>query len=220
MIHLAGRTREKVNRALEEINVYKQEGLSGAIIEDYHGTLQDVKETLKLLPKDSPKFRIGINLLEDPYYAFELAEKYERQFIQLDTIQASRRFDENLYLLLRRRHPNLYVFGGIRFKYIPPTGKSLEEDIRNGMSRCDAIVTTGEGTGIETPTQKLVEFKKIMENFPLIVGAGLNDRNAREQLAVADGAIIGSYFKEGRTDFHVDRQRVREIVKLINRQQE
>jgi len=32
------------------------------------------------------------------------------------------------------------VFGGIRFKYIMPTGKSLEEDIDFGIRYCDAIV--------------------------------------------------------------------------------
>lgn len=216
MIHLAGRTqKEKIKRALEEADIYAQEGIDGAVIEDYHGTPEDVEETLKSLSERPLKIQIGVNVLRDPYRAFELADKYKGQFVQFDTIQASRRFNENLYNQLRKEYSCLFVFGGVRFKYIPLTGKTLEEDIKDGVSKCDAIVTTGEGTGIETPLQKLIDFRKIMGNsFPLIVGAGVNDKNIREQLAIANGAVIGSYFKNYDTESEVEMARVREIVKL------
>ena len=42
MIHLAGRdSSEKVERALDEIVIYEEEGLDGVIIEDYHGSPDD-----------------------------------------------------------------------------------------------------------------------------------------------------------------------------------
>ncbi|MDD5192131.1 MAG: hypothetical protein PHH54_00860 [Candidatus Nanoarchaeia archaeon] len=47
MIHLAGKKEEKVERALEELMIYQEEGVNGAIIEDYHGTYTDICDTLE-----------------------------------------------------------------------------------------------------------------------------------------------------------------------------
>lgn len=226
MIHLAGRdSHEKIERALKEIRIYEEEGLDGAIVEDYHGRLSDVKDTLESLSKNQYKIRIGVNTLRNPYLAFEFADTYGASFVQFDTIQASagdennlKRFNEKVYNSLRAKYSNIFVFGGVRFKYVPETGKSLEEDIADGMSKCDAIVTTGEGTGIETPTKKLKDFRKIMGNFPLIVGAGVNETNIREQIKIADGAIIGSYLKNGDTQSVVQRERIKRLVDLIREQ--
>ncbi len=106
------------------------------------------------------------------------------------------------------------VFGGVRFKYIPSTGKTLKEDIYDGISKSDVIVTTGEGTGIETPTAKLLDFRNIMGEFPLVVGAGVNKDNIKEQMEIVDGAIVGSYVKGGNTQNPVQRNLVRELVNL------
>ncbi len=224
MIHLAGKNSdEKVKRALEEIKIYEEEDLDGAIVEDYHGSLIDVEETLKILYKNnSIKIKVGINTLKNSYLSLELADRYGADFVQFDTIQASagsennhQRFNENLYNSLREKYPHICVFGGVRFKYIPPTGKTLEEDILDGISKCDAIVTTGSGTGIETPIEKLRDFRKIMKDFPLIVGAGVNDKNISEQMDIADGAIIGSYIKDYDTQAKVQKERVRKLVDLV-----
>ena len=223
MIHLAGRdNHEKIERVLEEIKICEEEGLDGVIVEDYHGNLSDVRDTLESLSKNQYKIQIGVNTLRNPYLAFEFAGMYGASFVQFDTIQASagdennpKRFNERLYNSLREKYSNIFVFGGVRFKYVPGTGKSLEEDITDGMSKCDAIVTTGEGTGIETPTKKLKDFRKIMGDFPLIVGAGVNDRNIEEQIKIADGAVIGSYLKNEDTQSEVQRKRVKRLVDLI-----
>jgi predicted TIM-barrel enzyme len=223
MIHLDGRDyQERATRALYELNIYEEEGFDGAIIEDYHGSLEDVENTLKVLPMPYPKIKIGINTLRNPYLAFKLANKYNAKFIQFDTIQSSagdennpKRFNEKLYMSLRKKYPEISVFGGVRFKYVPPTGNSLEDDIIDGMYKSDVIVTTGEGTGIETPTQKLKEFREMMGTFPLIVGAGVNDKNIREQMDICNGAIVGSYLKGGNTEAKAERKYVRELVELV-----
>ena len=165
---------------------------------------------------------IGINVLRDPYLSFELANRYGAKFVQFDTIQASagdennpKRFNEKLYLGLRKKYPEICVLGGVRFKYVPKTGNSLEDDIADGMFKTDAIVTTGEGTGIETPTQKLRDFRKIMRTFPLIDGAGVNDKNIMEQIEIVDGIIMGSYLKNYNTKAQIQRERVKRIVDLV-----
>jgi hypothetical protein len=223
MLHLAGvGSKEKINRALEEIKIYEKGGFDGAIIEDYHGSLEDIEAVLNVLKKQNSNLVFGINILRNPYLAFEFADRYGAKFIQFDTIQTSKtetlnpgKFNERKYAELRTKYPNISVFGGVRFKYIPSTGKSLEEDIWDGVAKCDAIVTTGEGTGIETPTQKLRDFREILGTFPLIVGAGVNDENILEQMKIVDGAIIGSYLKDYNTKAIIQEERVRKLVNLV-----
>ena len=57
---------------------------------------------------------------------------------------------------------------------------------------------------------------KIRDNLSLFVGAGVDDENVREQLEVANGAIVGSYFKGGRTENRVLRDRVKRLVDLVS----
>lgn len=216
MIHLAGRTKsDKLKRALEELAIYEQENVDGVIIEDYHGNPEDVEETLK---HSQGKFNlvIGINILRNPYQCFKLASMYKCRFVQFDSVQTPD-LDLNLYNEMRTKFPRVAVFGGVGFKYIPPTGNSLETDLKEGKSRCEAIVTTGDGTGIETPIDKLRQYKSLLGEFPLIVGAGVNLNNAYEQLQICDGAIVGSYFKsEGNTQLSIDRTRVRDLMRIFN----
>ena len=217
MIHLAGDTQEeKVSRALEELELYEQEGVDGAIIEDYHGKPADVLETLKQSQGKFEGVVKGINVLRNPYSAFQLAQDYGAKFIQFDNVQVPG-LDLELYTQERGKHPDIAVLGGVGFKYIPPNGKSLEENLIESMQRCEVVVTTGEGTGIETPIKKLKKCKQLLRGFPLIVGAGVDADNAYEQLKITDGAIIGSYFKyNSDTDDYIDRERVREIMDIAN----
>lgn len=229
MIHLSGRdSREKVSRALEEIKIYSENGLDAAIIEDYHGSKLDVENTLSALNSRGHQLRkesglfIGANVLSNPYLSFIFADRYNLDFVQFDTIQSSyghqplnKRFDENKYSMLRENFPNVFVLGGVRFKYVPPTGKSLEEDLADGRSKANAIVTTGDGTGIITPTEKLRNFRKVLGDYPLIVGAGVDNRNIVEQMEICNGAIIGSYFKDGVTHNKVIPEKVKTLVDLV-----
>ncbi|MCX6751044.1 MAG: membrane biogenesis protein, partial [Candidatus Pacearchaeota archaeon] len=113
-------------------------------------------------------------------------------------------------------HQSIAILGGVGFKYIPSTGNPLEQDLEEARPRCEAIVTTGSGTGKETPINKLAQYKKLLGDYPLIVGAGVNKNNAREQLKITDGAIIGSYFKPlGNTFLPIDREKVREIMDIV-----
>lgn len=218
MIHLAGKSgRERITRAIDELNIYQTEGVDAAIIENYHGTVEDVYETLKQRSKIGSRIIRGVNVLRNPYYGFELAHKFGAKFIQFDSIQTQ---DLNLkvYNELREKYPDILVLGGVGFKYIKPTGNPLKADLEEAKSRCDAIVTTGTGTGIETPTEKLREYKKLLGNFPLIVGAGVNLGNVYDQLKIADGAIIGSYFKVNNdTSNYIDRTKVRALMDIANR---
>ncbi len=119
--------------------------------------------------------------------------------------------DVDHYMSYRNKYPNVSVLGGVWPKYYRPVeGSDLKEDLTKAKMLCDAIVVTGSGTGMETPIDKIKTFREIVSDFPLIIGAGVTSDNI-ENLEVADGAIIGSYFKNGNTTSKVDR----ELVKLF-----
>ena len=216
MIHLAGdNKRDKTRRALEELAIYEGEGVSGAIIEDYHGTTNDVIETLKESSRLGFNIFRGVNILRNPYAGFDLAQRFDLKFIQFDSIQ-TKDLNTRLYEGKRTKYPSIVVLGGVGFKYIAPTQNPLEVDLREGISKCEAIVTTGDGTGIETPLNKLREYKVLLREFPLVIGAGVNINNVYDQLKIADGAIIGSYFKPyANTHLPIDRKKVHDLMEII-----
>ena len=224
MIHLAGD--EPVKRALEEIAIYEREEVNGAIIENYHGTVEDVIQTLKKTSSIKPKIVIGINVLPNEFeQAFPLAHKYGADFIQIDYVAG--RYDRGeldfeAYSRCKEKYPNIIVLGGVWPKYYTPVeGSDLEVDLRMGKSRAEAVVVTGAGTGMETPLRKIKRFREVIGGHPLVVGAGLTVDNAYERLCVADGAIVGSFFKEGGdTRNPVDRGKVRDFMSVVGEARE
>jgi membrane complex biogenesis BtpA family protein len=60
----------------------------------------------------------------------------------------------------------------------------------------DAVIVTGFDTGTPPSVENISKCKK-STSLPILIGSGLNSSNVNELLTAADGAIIGSWFKEG-----------------------
>ena len=224
MIHLAGE--KPVQRALEEIAIFEEEGVDGAIIENYHGNIRDIFETLRALENKGQGLVLGVNILPNEYgLAFQLAETYNADFVQLDHVAGIYRsglfgttlLDSRIYNQIKSRHPNIITLGGVHPKYYTPISESdLETDLRQGMGRAEAIVVTGEATGRATPLEKVKLFRRIMGEHPLIIGAGLTPDNAYDSLVISDGAIVGSWFKPNAdTRAPIDRVMVRDFMAVV-----
>lgn len=220
MIHLAGYGRDEVlANAKQEIEIMYRNGVDAVLVENYFGDRVDVENALKLLQREYPDRVYGVNMLGFPEMAFDLARKYGARFVQMDSVcghlepNYERSFLKKLETM--RGDGEIFLLGGVRFKYQPyRSGRSLEEDLELAKERCDAIVVTGAGTGISTDLEKIRTFRTILGDFPLIVGAGMTAETAKEQLAHADGGIVGSYFKEyGQAEYPVDEQRVAAFMK-------
>lgn len=219
MLHLSGYGRDKVlDNAKREIEIMYRNGVNAVLVENYFGDWVDVKNALHYLQANYPDKIYGVNILGDPDVAFDLARKYGAKFVQMDSVcghlepSYEKPFLKKLETL--RGDGDIFLLGGVRFKYQPVrSGRSLEDDLKLGMERCDAIVVTGEGTGISTDLEKIKTFRSILGDFPLIVGAGMTAETVAEQLTIADGGIVGSYFKEyGEAEYPVDEERVKEFV--------
>lgn len=219
MIHTGSLADNMLDLAKQEIEIYLRNGVN-PLVENYFGSADDCEKVLEWMHFAHSDAIYGVNILGDYTWAFELARKYGAKFIQIDSVcghlvpEKDEQYAENLRYY-RKQNPDILVFGGVRFKYQPvKSGRSIMEDLRLGMGRCDAIVCTGEGTGKSTPFDKIEQFKNIVGGFPVIVGAGVTAEAARHTAEISDGAIVGSWFKEGHKDFgSVSEEYVKEFMK-------
>ena len=224
MLHLAGGS-NAIWRAEEEVKIFEDEGLDGAIVENYHGSIVDLIGAADRLGWKRPNLVLGMNILPNEFQlALPIASWTNEKFVQLDyiagtysTIDGTSELPVEEYQKIRAICHDVLVFGGVHPKYYMPLS-DFKQDLITAMSRADAIVITGKGTGEETPLKKLKAARQVLGKFPMIVGAGLNPSNAYEQLSIADGAIVGSALKVGnRTDELVDRQKVRALMKVVEK---
>jgi len=94
--------------------------------------------------------------------------------------------------------------------------RSISEQARDAETEgADAIVITGWETG-SPPDGELTRTVKEKVAVPVLLGSGVNEENVTELLSLADGAIIGSYFKDG-DDWKrpVDAIRVKRLMERV-----
>ena len=237
MLHLNGSSPDRVHDwAKREIEQMYSNGVDAVLAEDYFGTPDDVEWALDYLYSHYPDCVYGVNLLSDTERGFRLAKQYGAAFLQMDSVCGHLRpgrhmrgydkpnldrktcdgdFAERLETL--RTEYSVFLLGGVRFKYQPVrSDRSVEEDLRLGKARCNAVVVTGAGTGIDTGVKKITQFRDALGDFPLFVGAGMTAASCAVQLAIADGAIVGSWFKKnGITEAPVDPERVKAFMEIV-----
>jgi membrane complex biogenesis BtpA family protein len=80
----------------------------------------------------------------------------------------------------------------------------------------DALCVSGLTAGASTDTQILTQVKGAAGDVPVFVNTGVRAHNAAEQLGVADGAVIGTYFKkDGVFENPADQSRVEELMAVV-----
>lgn len=203
MLHLGGDDpADRLSRARTETAILMDGGVDAVIVENYFGDVDDVRRVLEAVSSGPVPPVIGLNVLRDAERAFALADEFPVGFVQIDSVAGHLAPDADAEYAARlaelRAASRALVFGGVRFKYQPVnSGRSEAEDLALGAQRSDAIVVTGDGTGLETAVSKIRRFREALgPSFPLIVGAGVTAENAAEQFQHADAAIVGSFFKD------------------------
>ncbi|WDV25788.1 BtpA/SgcQ family protein [Pediococcus acidilactici] len=222
MLHLKGKSHNDVfDRFKRELELFINNGIDAVIIEDYFGTYKDMDRALSYVSQQGIPIPYGVNCLNVDQMGFSLAEEYHANFVQLDSVvgHVMPRDEDSIaaFIMQKRAEYNGAILGGVRFKYQPVLSKNTErEDLKIAKERCDAICVTGEATGTETPIQKVKCFREAVGDFPLIVGAGMTPQNMSDQFKYADGAIIGSYFKqEHKAENEVSVDNVREVLEQV-----
>jgi membrane complex biogenesis BtpA family protein len=99
---------------------------------------------------------------------------------------------------------------------VPLAPVELEQVARDAAHRglADALVVSGPATGAATPLGDVERVRAVVPDHPLLVGSGVTLETVGPLLAIADGAIVGTWLKVGgRMGSPVDPERVRALVR-------
>jgi membrane complex biogenesis BtpA family protein len=114
---------------------------------------------------------------------------------------------------------------GIRllFNIVPESAvylgdRQIEEVARSTVfnTRPDALCVSGLTAGQETSSALLDRVKQAVPGTPLFANTGVRISNVRDQLSIADGAIVGTTFKHDENIWNeVDEGRVSEFMEKV-----
>ena len=110
------------------------------------------------------------------------------------------------------------------FNIVPEAAKYLgERDIvqiaKSTVFNCkaDALCVSGLTAGVETDQQILKEVKDAVKDTVVLANTGCRIDNIEKQLAVADGAVVGTTFKyDGVFENGVDKERVLRFMDKVH----
>ncbi|MGW4096054.1 MULTISPECIES: BtpA/SgcQ family protein [unclassified Mycobacterium] len=160
----------------------------------------------ELLPDISGPY--GVNVLWDGRASIDLAVATGAQWVReiFTGVYASDfgLWNTNVGEVARHRHR----IGGdgvkLLFNIVPESAVYLaERDLASVTAttvfatKPDGICVSGLTAGASTDTQALQVVKDNAGAVPVFVNTGVRAHNAADQLSIADGAVVGTYFKEG-----------------------
>ena len=176
---------------------------------------------------DRIKVPFGVNVLWDPIASIDLAAATGAIFLReiMSGVYASDfgLWNTNAGETARHRvevgRPDLRLL----YNIVPEAAKYLaDRDIVEIAKttvfnhRPDALCVSGLTAGTETDAQVLLRVKKAVPDTVVFSNTGCRLENIEQQLAHADGAVVGTTFKiDGKFDNPVDRQRVKAFMDKV-----
>ncbi len=227
-----------LRRAFADAEAYIDGGISWIIIENYGDAPYSVRVrdpavlasftvVARELMASFGKVRWGLNLLRNSApealaVAYAVGARYIRVNALVEAISAP---EGILYPVARELAEikgrlgawNIGVLADIHVKHGTPIApRSLEDTARDAVERggADAIIVSGSRTGAPPSPSDLAEARRA--GAPVLVGSGVTPGNIDTLSRLADGFIIGTYFKkQGVTTNPVDRERVAWMMSLL-----
>jgi len=235
-VYNGGGLKDVIARALEDAQELLEGGVDGLEVENFSDPTyfpQDVGPELvaaMAIVSDhvvrAATKPVGICILSDPKASLSVAHAVGARFIRATFFTEASVDVSGLVLpkpheLLRFRKfldPSIKIFTDVHIKHSAPlVNRPIGDsalDAKYFLS--DAVIITGTHTGRETKMEDLVEAKKAVEQFPVLVGSGFRKESAAQLLQYADGAIVGtSLKKDGISSNPVDRRRVKDLMDVV-----
>lgn len=213
--------KEIVNKCILEANIYKKANIDSVMIENMHDipylkrnvgpeitSMMSIigYEMRKVFPTDP----LGVQVLAGANKeALSIAYSNDLNYIRAEGFVFSHIGDEGVFEsdageLLRYRKAigadKVKVFTDIKKKH---SANFITSDVDIGeMAKnaeffgSDGVIITGSSTGGEASVEDLQLVRKSTE-LPIFIGSGLTLDNIDTFFSLADGFIIGSYFKKG-----------------------
>jgi membrane complex biogenesis BtpA family protein len=217
--------------ALREVAVFKRHNVDGLIVENFRDmpfypdklppeTIAAMTAVIREIRNTFPG-PIGVNALRnDAQSAMAIAVAAQTQFIRVNVHTGSAVTDQGLihgkaYETLRLRanlKSDVLIFADVDVKHASPLGnRGIEAETRDLSDRglADAIIVSGKGTGHPTNSSDIERVRESTK-LPILLGSGVQPENIKIYSEIADGFIVGSYFKkDGKAINTVDEERVK-----------
>ena len=177
--------------------------------------------------KNDIKIPYGVNVLWDPSASLDLAMATGAGFVReiFTGVYASDfgLWNTNVGEVVRHQHAIGADHVRLLFNIVPESAVYLGNRQIGDIARStvfnnqpDALCVSGLTAGAETSTQTLQIVKKAVPDTPVFANTGVRLENVAEQLQVADGAVIGTAFKQdGNTWNPVDVSRVKALMSKV-----
>ena len=108
----------------------------------------------------------------------------------------------------------MQLFADLQVKYSTPIGapKPLAQSAREAeLAGADAVIVTSAETGVGPDPADLLAARA--GALPILIGSGLTPTNAAALMPLADGAIVGTSLRSGRTT--TDRVVLDQVTRLV-----
>lgn len=177
----------------------------------------------------SPNVPIGVNVLRnDARAALGLCAAAGAKFLRVNVHTGAAVTDQGVIEgdaanTLRERSrlcPKAVLLADVHVKHASSLGResiaqAAVDTLQRGLA--DALIVSGRGTGHAPSAGQLGEVREAIGDAPLLIGSGLDEKNARELLRFANGAIVGTFFKkDGKIAEPVDQERVARLRGLLD----
>jgi len=178
--------------------------------------------------KSRLKIPYGVNVLWDPGASIDLAMATGAQFVReiFTGVYASDFGLWNTNAGQVIRHRQAIGAGHVRllFNIVPEAavylgGRTIEDIARSTVfnNNPDALCVSGLTAGAETSAQTLKRVKEVVPNVPVFANTGVRLENVEAQLGAADGAVIGTAFKQDGYIWNpIDGERVKAMMQKVN----
>jgi membrane complex biogenesis BtpA family protein len=208
-----------MDQALADLEVYKQAGVDSILFENDHDLPyiqppldeRGVALMTKIVKEARARFEgpIGIQMLEAANItSLEIAAEADLDYIRVEAfvfahVGGSGVINGSAGKILRRRKElkadRIKVFADVKKKH-GSHSLTIDLDIKDEIKQAeffmaDGVIVTSHFTGINPDKEDLAKAKQAT-NLPVLIGSGMTAENIREYLPLADGFIVGSYFRK------------------------
>jgi hypothetical protein len=227
-----------VDSVAKDLKVLLGEGVHGimfcnegdrpyALRADFEAVAVMTAVVTQLAPRDRP---FGVDFLWDAKAPIAIAKATGAHFVR-EVFTGVYESDMGLWApdaaaLLRYRRAidaqNVRLLFNVVPEFASPLGSRTTAMLARSAvvsSLADAILVSGPMAGAAASISALREARDaVPADVPVIANTGVRADNVEEYLEIADGAIVGSYFKEdGYTWNPVDAGRVRALMSVVHR---
>ena len=234
-----GNDSKVLDQALADLEVYKTAGVDSVIFENDHD-LPYVQPPLdekgiSLMTKIAQAARerfdgpIGVQMLEAANItSLEIAAQADLDYIRVEAyvfahVGGSGIIDGSAGKILRRRKElqaeHIQVFADVKKKH-GSHSLTIDLDITDEIMQAefflvDGVIVTSQFTGLNPAKDDLIRAKRATK-LPVLIGSGMTAENIPEYLPLADGFIVGSYFRrDGKFLERLEPERLQAFMKVF-----